>query len=255
MAWSMNEKRGDDKAWEGTYNYYFGDKAEKRMKESYERVLKENGTDLRKEIVGDNYMDINDRIYGNNILLTLNSEVNTMVAGIIAGRRGIEGRNSPIAENAQIMNLVVSAESGEPYLKDMALAIRYAVDHQVDIILLGEQNTVYPREQKQWMIEAIRYAESKGVLVVVPTWDLSFDVSQLVFYPNRWMDGGKDLTNLLVVVSSDKAGNPSIASNYGIQGIDLFAPGVEILHPMWVILISLHLGLVWRRLRLQVLQP
>ena len=37
MAWSMNEKRGDDKAWEGTYNYYFGDKAEKRMKESYER--------------------------------------------------------------------------------------------------------------------------------------------------------------------------------------------------------------------------
>ena len=96
---------------------------------------------------------------------------------------------------------------------------------------MGEQNTVYPREQKQWMIEAIRYAESKGVLVVVPTWDLSFDVSQLVFYPNRWMDGGKDLTNLLVVASSDKAGNPSIASNYGIQGIDLFAPGVEIFAP------------------------
>ncbi|MFR7809923.1 MAG: S8 family serine peptidase [Butyricimonas faecihominis] len=93
-----------------------------------------------------------------------------MVAGIIAGKRGVEGHNSPIAENAQIMNLVVSAESGEPYLKDMALAIRYAVDHQADIILLGEQNTVYPKEQKQWMIEAIRYAESKGVLVVVPTW-------------------------------------------------------------------------------------
>ena len=231
MAWSMNQKRGDEKAWEGTYNYYFSDKVENRMKERYERVLKENGTDLRKEIVGDNYMDINDRIYGNNVLLTLNSEINTMVAGIIAGKRGVEGHNSPIAENAQIMNLVVSAESGEPYLKDMALAIRYAVDHQADIILLGEQNTVYPKEQKQWMIEAIRYAESKGVLVVVPTWDLSFDVSQLVFYPNRWMDGGKDLTNLLVVASSDKAGNPSIASNYGVQGIDLFAPGMEVFAP------------------------
>lgn len=107
---------------------------------------KENGTDLRKEIVGDNYMDINDRIYGNNVLLTLNSEINTMVAGIIAGKRGVEGHNSPIAENAQIMNLVVSAESGEPYLKDMALAIRYAVDHQADIILLGR--TKYSLSQR-----------------------------------------------------------------------------------------------------------
>ena len=69
---------------------------------TYEIIVPENsevtvdgnklGTDLRKEIVGDNYMDINDRIYGNNVLLTLNSEINTMVAGIIAGKRDFPGR-------------------------------------------------------------------------------------------------------------------------------------------------------------------
>ena len=38
--------------------------------------------------------------------------------------------------------------SGEPYLKDMALAIRYAVDHGSDVIVLPQQNTLYPRIRK-----------------------------------------------------------------------------------------------------------
>ena len=62
------------------------------------------------------------------------------------------------------MTLRVVAE-GEPYLKDIALAIRYAVDHKADIIMLPVQNTLYPEEQKKWINEALEYAESKGVLL------------------------------------------------------------------------------------------
>lgn len=228
IGMDMDARKDDEKAWEKTYDYYVGNKYSDRVKESYEVLLKENGTDSRKEIVGDDYWNISDRVYGNHVLLTLNSESNTMAAGIIAGKRGVEGRNNPIAEEAQIMNLVVSAKTGEPYLKDIALAIRYAVDHQADIILLGEQNSVYPKEQKKWIVEAIRYAESKGVLIVIPTLDLSFDLSKVILYPNRLMDREKELTNLMVVGASDKSGNPTVGSNYGVEGIDLFAPGVNI---------------------------
>ena len=126
------------------------------------------------------------------------------------------------------MCLRVSAAGGEPYLKDMALAIRYAVDHGADVITLPQQNTLYPEAQKVWMTEALRYAESKGVLVIVPVWELSRDLAKQVFFPHRWMDGSKELTNLMVIASSDKNGNPSMNSNYGAKELDLFAPGTNI---------------------------
>lgn len=54
------------------------------------------------------------------------------------------------------------------------------------------------------MIEALLYAEAHGVLVIAPVWELSKDLSKETFFPNRWMAGTKELTNLMVVASSDK---------------------------------------------------
>lgn len=200
----------------------------KRGKENYEKALKKSGDDGRKEIVGDNYLDIKDNKYGNNVLLTTDAAMATMQAGVVGAKRGNGLGGDGIMDEAEIMALRVSAGKGEPYLKDMALAIRYAVDHKADVIVLPQQNTLYPEAQKKWMIEALRYAESKGVLVIVPVWELSQDLSKVVFYPNRGMDGGKELTNLMVVGSADKNGNPSLNSNYGAKELDLFAPGINI---------------------------
>ena len=113
-------------------------------------------------------------------------------------------------------------------LKDIVLAIRYAVDHDADIIVLPEQNSLYPPVQKQWMMDVLSYAEDKGVLVIVPIGESSLDLSQHVFYPNRHMGDGKELNNLMIVGSSDKMGNPSMNSNYGVNVVDLYAPGIEI---------------------------
>lgn len=199
-----------------------------RGKENYENTLKQYGSDGRKEIVGDNYLNINDNKYGNNVLLTSEAATGTMQAGIIGGKRGNGLGGDGIMDQAEIMCLRVSAGHGEPYLKDMALAIQYAVDHHADVIVLPQQNTLYPESQKEFMTKALRYAESKGVLVIVPVWELSRDLSKQTFFPNRWMDGGKELTNLMVVASSDKNGNPSMNSNYGTKELDLYAPGMEI---------------------------
>ena len=206
----------------------FVETAVQRGKETYEKEFQKISSDGRKDIVGDNYLDINDNKYGNNVLLTSEAATGTMQAGIVGGKRGNGLGGDGIIDQAEIMCLRVGAGSGEPYLKDMALAIRYAVDHGSDVIVLPQQNTLYPENQKAWMSEALRYAEGKGVLVIVPVWELSRDLAKQTFFPNRWMDGSKELTNLMVVAPSDKNGNPSMNSNYGAKELDLFAPGINI---------------------------
>ena len=213
--------------WETVYAGIKSGAQIEQAKAEYERKVGQFGADGRKDIIGDNYLDINDNKYGNNVLLTADAAICTMEAGIIVAKRenGLGGNG--IMDQAEIMTLRVAA-NGEPYLKDIALAIRYAVDHQADIIMLPVQNTLYPEDQKKWISEALEYAESKGVFCVTPAWEGAQDLAVETYYPNRWMTGKKELTNLMVVCSSDKNGNPSMNSNYGAKEVDLYAPGMEI---------------------------
>lgn len=217
------------KEWKNVYAHYTGDTQIQSAIKRYEEILKNRGNDGRKEIVGDDYLNIEDKTYGNAVLSKPAPTAGTMAAGIIAGKRGVANRNNPIAEQAQIMTLVVTGTTGEPYLKDMALAIRYAVNNGASVVMLPQQNTLYPPYGKQWMSEALKYAEDKGVLVVVPAWELSHDLSKVTFYPNRWMAGEKELSNLMVVSASDAYGNPVMESNYGARELDIYAPGENIL--------------------------
>ena len=231
------EKRSDDflrfwctlakTSWQEIYDFVVNGEMQALKEKDYEKLLLES-IDKRKEIVGDNVEDIEDNRYGNNVLLTSDAAIGTFQAGIVAAKRdnglGING----IADIARIMMLRVHGIGGDPYLKDIVLAIRYAVDHDADIIVLPEQNSLYPPVQKQWMMDVLSYAEDKGVLVIVPIGESSLDLSQHVFYPNRHMGDGKELNNLMIVGSSDKMGNPSMNSNYGVNVVDLYAPGIEI---------------------------
>ncbi len=213
--------------WETVYAGIKSGAQIEQAKAEYERKVGQFGADGRKDIIGDNYLDINDNKYGNNVLLTADAAIGTMEAGIIVAKRenGLGGNG--IMDQAEIMTLRVAA-NGEPYLKDIALAILYAVYHQADIIMLPVQNTLYPEDQKKWISEALEYAESKGVFCVTPAWEGAQDLAVETYYPNRWMTGKKELTNLMVVCSSDKNGNPSMNSNYGAKEVDLYAPGMEI---------------------------
>lgn len=213
--------------WEPVYQN-MGKKSVETAKTSYEEALAKYGADHRKEIVGDNPLDINDCRYGNNTLFTSDAASNVMKAGIIAAKRDNEIGSNGIAEQAEIMTLRICTGEGEPYLKDMALAIRYAVDHGADVIVLPEQNMLYPEEQKQWVIDELRKAEKKGAIVIVPAWNTSVNMDEVEFFPNRKMAGTPELTNLMVVASSDKNGNPVMTTNYGANMLDIYAPGTEI---------------------------
>ena len=95
----------------------FVETAVQRGKETYEKEFQKISSDGRKDIVGDNYLDINDNKYGNNVLLTSEAATGTMQAGIVGGKRGNGLGGDGIIDQAEIMCLRVGAGSGEPYLK------------------------------------------------------------------------------------------------------------------------------------------
>lgn len=196
-----------------------------KAKETYDQELAKV-IDASK-ITGNDYTNISQKNYGNNTLYSNGSFPSTMISGIIAADRdnntGIKG----IMPQAQLMPLRAYPKEGEPYYKDIALAVRYAVDNKADVIMLGASNTIYPDYEAKWVNDALLYAEQKGVLVVGSVWDLSADMSKKSFYPNQFVNG-KELNNFIQVAASDSLGMPLKSANFGAKELNLFAPGVNI---------------------------
>lgn len=205
----------------------YAEKIVSQNREQYDQELRKADFGARARILGDNPYDLKDYGYGNPELITFNSQSQVLKAGIIAAKRdngvGMDG----IADFAELMTLVTYAEKGEPYVKDMVLAIRYALEKGADIIVLPFQSRYYSPQDKEMMYSALVQAEKQGVLVIVSVWERSADVDKFPYFPNRFM-GEKELKNIMVVGISDKEGKPTATSDFGAKGVDLFAPGVNI---------------------------
>jgi len=219
-------------AWELLYNN-FHDKQIDFSKESFDKLMKRIGDDGRASVTGDRPNDITDTGYGNNQLLTPASGVGTMMFGLIAGAEVDGSGFSGIIPEAKVMNLVVLGQKGDPYPKDVVLAMHYAIANGADIITLPQQSSFYSKEQRAWLNEAIRVAEKKGVLVIVPAWEKAENMDQAIYYPSHAnADGGKPFSNLMVVANSDAKGNPSSMANYGTKALDIFVPAVGLYSAM-----------------------
>ncbi len=208
----------------GLHDYIEFIEGEQRKADSKKSAPKE----YRKEIVGDNETDINDRNYGNNNIMADFSMHGTHCAGIIAAARnngkGIDG----IADNVRIMSLRVVPD-GDEHDKDIALAIRYAVDNGAKIISMSFGKSFSP--QKNWVDEAFAYAEEKNVLLVHAAGNDAKDIDVADNFPNPvYINGGRAGNVITVGASADpKSGSFTAAfSNYGKKEVDVFSPGVNI---------------------------
>ncbi|HEU0110673.1 MAG TPA: S8 family serine peptidase [Flavisolibacter sp.] len=184
--------------------------------------------DTRGSLTKDNYFDISDRFYGNNNLKAHSGDHGTLVAGVIGAVRnngiGIDG----IADNVRIM-AIRAVPGGDEHDKDVALAIRYAVDNGASIINMSFGKPVSPF--KHLVDEATKYAASKGVLLVHGSGNDGKDISKDVFYPNPiFLDGTKATNYITVGASGDETtgGYAASFSNYSKSGVDVFAPGMFI---------------------------
>ncbi len=185
--------------------------------------------EYRKEIVKDNEADINDRYYGNNDIMASTPFHGTHCSGIIGAVRdngkGVDG----IADNVRIM-MVRAVPDGDEHDKDIANAIRYAVDNGAQIISMSFGKDFSP--EKQWVDDAMRYAASKNVLLVHAAGNDSKNVDTTYNFPNPFYIDGKGRANNIITVGASgdlkNGGLTASFSNYGKKEVDVFAPGVNI---------------------------
>ena len=182
-----------------------------------------------RQIISDNPEDLNDTIYGNNNVKGPTSEHGTFVAGIIAAIRNNNLGINGIAENVEIMVLRVVPD-GDERDKDVALAIRYAVNNGANVVNMSFGKDYSP--QKSFVDDAIRYAAENNVLMVHAAGNESENMDELERYPTSNLSEGTRAQNWIAVgATSNKLGKGFCAefSNYGQKHVDLFAPGVDII--------------------------
>ncbi|WP_257574620.1 S8 family peptidase [Hydrobacter penzbergensis] len=190
---------------------------------------KESVKDNRAEIVQDNYNSLTDRFYGNNDVMGPSPMHGTHVCGLIGAQRGNHIGIDGVADNVKLMMIRVVPD-GDEYDKDVALAIRYAVDNGAKVINMSFGKYYSP--EKMWVDSAVHYAEMKDVLIVHSSGNESYNLDTTVGYPNPWLkEWNTNAGNFITVgASSDPRINGSIAadfSNYGKTHVDVFAPGVK----------------------------
>ena len=184
--------------------------------------------------VGDNPYDLKDLGYGNgNPGNQLAEESHgTHVAGILAANRTNKKGVNGLAENVKLMALR-AVPDGDEYDKDIALAIRYAVDQGAKVINASFGKKFSPNAS--WVQEALQYAASKDVLFVHAAGNdgVDLDAPENSNYPNdqySLMPSRMNDNYVTVGALTPNYGPNMVASfsNYGKERVDIFAPGDEI---------------------------
>lgn len=198
--------------------------------EAYEG-LAEYGLDTEfngREIVGDNFEDGNESAYGNRDVMGPDAKHGTHVAGIIGAMRGNEEGIDGIGANVRLMT-IRTVPDGDERDKDVANAIRYAVDNGANIINMSFGKTHSPR--KSLVDAAIRYADEAGVLMIHAAGNDGENLDDNANYPTPVYDDGGRAENWIEIGAANWMVDTLAAtfSNYSQTRVDVFSPGVAIL--------------------------
>jgi subtilisin family serine protease len=181
-----------------------------------------------RPIVGDDYGDPTERGYGNADVRGPDASHGTGVAGIVAAERGNGIGVDGIASAVRIMT-IRAVPDGDERDKDVANAIRYAVDNGAHIINMSFGKAYSP--EKGVVDAAVRHAEENGVLLVHAAGNDAKDLATENNFPNRYYADGGVAGNWIEVGASNWRGRQWLAaefSNYGREQVDVFAPGANI---------------------------
>jgi cell wall-associated protease len=192
-------------------------------------------------LIGDNPKVLSEKNYGDNDIYTKGASHGTHVSGIITADKKEIGQ----APFVKIMCLRVVPDEGDERDKDIANGIRYAVDNGASIINLSAGKYFSPNSN--YVIEAIKYAEEKGVLFIVASGNEGVNIEVKRNYPPKYyFENGemKYFSNMIVVGANtwlkkwslekdpDNLAEgydlAAVFSNYSDKVVDLFAPGMEI---------------------------
>lgn len=202
----------------------------KESKDPFELKFAYNIHYNSSDLIGDDPANPEERYYGSPLIkLSPNLSHGTHVAGIIGARgnngKGIDG----IADNVLIMPLVATTAGGDERDKDVANAIRYAVDNGACVINMSFSKPF--SAYKKVVDDAISYAERKNVLIIHSAGNDGDNNDTANHYPIATYESGKKASNFIAVGWSRPLFNYRLAhpySDYGKRNVDLFAPGSDI---------------------------
>lgn len=186
--------------------------------------------DARK-IVGDNYADGTETNYGNNSVVGPDATHGTHVAGIIAAVRGNSIGMDGVADNVQIM-VLRTVPNGDERDKDVANSIRYAVDNGATVINMSF-GKAYSWDKKI-VDDAVKYAAKHDVLLVHAAGndnkntDVEGNFPKDAYDKSGWFSPKSSPTWLEIGALSWKENQVAGFSNYAVENVDLFAPGVDL---------------------------
>ena len=199
-----------------------------------------------RTITGDDPHDFSDKSYGSSDVEGPDALHGTHCSGIICATRGNGLGGDGVADNVKIMSLR-AVPDGDERDKDIALAIRYAVDNGAQICSMSYGKGYSPHKKE--VIEAIRYAEEHGVLLVHAAGNSGMDIGENANFPSpKYPSMSSEFTNWIEVGASTRYGKyvapkfnkdgsikkPGTAglaasfSNYSKEHVDIYAPGLEI---------------------------
>ena len=179
-----------------------------------------------RDLVGDDYSDVTEQFYGNADVAGPDPNHGTGVAGLVAAVRGNDTGIDGIAP-ARIM-VLRAVPGGDERDKDIANAIRYAVDNGARVINMSFGKSYSP--QKGAVDEAVAYAVANNVLLVHASGNSGEDIDVADNFPTRTLLDGT-VTNGWLEVGASTSDASAIAagfSNYGQTAVDLFAPGENV---------------------------
>ncbi|MDJ0692711.1 MAG: S8 family peptidase [Xenococcaceae cyanobacterium MO_188.B32] len=151
------------------------------------------------------YDFVNDRVSAND-----DNGHGTHVAGTIAQSTNNGYGVAGIAYEAKVMPLKVLAAGGGGTIADIAEAIKFAADRDVDVINMSLGGA----GESHLMKEAIDYAYNKDVVIIAAAGNENRNAAS---YPARY-------PHVISVAATDAAGEKAPYSNYG-AGVDISAPG------------------------------
>jgi cell wall-associated protease len=183
-----------------------------------------------RNIIGDDYSNAKETRYGNNTYEGPDASHGTHVGGIIGAERGNGVGMDGVADNVRIMT-IRAVPDGDERDKDVAAAIRYAVDNGASVINMSFGKAY--SWNKDIVNKAVKYAMKKDVLLVHAAGNSNQDNDTTDNFPNDSYkkNPAKKASNWLEIGALDWKGetnSPARFSNYGENNVDVFAPGVDI---------------------------
>lgn len=180
----------------------------------------------KRLLMGDNLEDADDIHYGNPTLTVDGCDHGTFVAGVVGGNGGADKRYAGVADGVARLMILRASPDGDEYDKDVATAIRYAVDNGAKVIniSLGKYQSPTPG----MVNNAIAYAAKYDVLVVNAAGNNGLDIDTVAYYPTGRDAQGRTYDNFIRVGACREDGLTAKFSNYGAANVDLLAPGEAI---------------------------